>query len=554
MTDTSQQTAAQRRFLQIGSQTVHYRIQGNGPVVVMLHDSPRSSRLHLPTMQRLSDRFTLIALDTPGYGNSSPLDMAEPTIEDFADSLNTALCALGVERAPLYATHTGAKIALEYAAKYGHPAQLILDGLSIPPKPTAAEFITAYMRPFVKDSDGAFIATEWTHIRDMTRWFPWFNRSTATRIPREDSPEWLHDYTLDLLSAGPHYSGAYAAAMRYPPLPALLKVEVPTLVGAMEDDVLYSSLPRVPVDKNPALSIEALPADKEAWFNWLRTRFAEACDNCAISFSPALSDSGARTYVDGPAGQVLVHQGGPADGTPLLILEAPTPLHALHLASLLPETLPTLVPELPGYGESDPLDTPSMDGFVATLSAVIDALTDGKVDVFCGGLATPLALALTAAHPGKIGRLIVDGGLSPDSLPSDDTGRLLPDIEFSSAGAHLMQVWHMLRDGEASWPWFDSSIPAQRQLEPLLDVDQLYEPFLGILKQPRHYGDAARAALSAATSLSQIAQRCLIFDHDRDGAYRSTEHAAKDLSDASLVPRPARIEDAIPALLSFLEA
>ncbi|MDX1291844.1 MAG: alpha/beta fold hydrolase [Hyphomonas sp.] len=554
--DTSNATAgATRHFVQIGDQTVHYRVQGQGPVVVMLHDSPRSSRLHVPTMQRLSDQFTLVALDTPGYGSSSPLDKATPTIEDFADSLNAALCALGIERAPLYAPHTGAKIALEYAAKYGHPVRLILDGLSIPPKPTAPEFIDAYMRPFIKDSAGAFIATEWTHVRDMTRWFPWFNRSTATRIALEPTAEWLHDYTLDLFSAGPHYSGAYAAAMRYPPLPALRKVSVPTLVGAREDDVLYSSLPRVPVNENPNLAIEPLPADTETWFGWLRTRFAEACDIAAVSFSPPTSDLGPKTYVEGPAGQVLVHRTGQAGGTPLLILDAPTTLHALHLASLVPETIRTLVPELPGFGESGPLDAPDAEGFVATLSSIIDSLADGKVDVFATGLSVPLALALAIAHPGKVGRLILDGGLSEQAQPAaSEVDRLLPEIAFSSAGAHLMQAWHMLRDAEASWPWFDNAIPAQRQIEPLLDVDHLYEPFLGILKQPRNYGDAARAALAASVPLSSVSQPCFVFSHDSDRAYLGTEEAAASLPNATIAPRPPRIEDAVPALLGFLGA
>lgn len=94
---------------------VHYRVAGSGPNIVLLHDSPRSSRLHVPLMKMLASRFRVFALDTPGYGNSDPLDIATPTIPDFAEALGTALDALGLSGAPIYATHTSAKIALALA-------------------------------------------------------------------------------------------------------------------------------------------------------------------------------------------------------------------------------------------------------------------------------------------------------------------------------------------------------------------------------------------------------------------------------------------------------
>lgn len=108
-----------KHFLRVDGRMVHYRRCGTGPAVVMLHDSPRSSRLHEGTMRALADRFTVFALDTPGYGNSDSLGISEPTIGDFGWALGNALAALGLSDAPLYATHTSAKIALDHAA-FGH--------------------------------------------------------------------------------------------------------------------------------------------------------------------------------------------------------------------------------------------------------------------------------------------------------------------------------------------------------------------------------------------------------------------------------------------------
>jgi len=269
----------QRRYINAGGRAVHYRVTGTGPAVVMLHDSPRSSRLHIDTMRALSRRFRVYALDTPGYGNSAPLD-GTPTIADFAAALAATLDALDLNGAPVYATHTSAKIALEFARSRDASRvapKLILDGLSIPVDPPDPAFIAAYMRPFRIDATGSYLAAEWTRTRDMLRWFPWFDSSPQARMPvAVPSDDWISAYVVDFLSAGSAYSSAYAAAMHYDPMPALRKVATPVVIAARSDDVLYASLDRVPVATNPMLSVERLPADRDAWLAWLEIAFGDA--------------------------------------------------------------------------------------------------------------------------------------------------------------------------------------------------------------------------------------------------------------------------------------
>ena len=81
---------------------VHFRYGGRGPLVVLLHHAPRSSVVHIPTIEWLGEHFTVVALDTPGYGRSSPLPIDVPTIADYARALGEALTALGIERCALY--------------------------------------------------------------------------------------------------------------------------------------------------------------------------------------------------------------------------------------------------------------------------------------------------------------------------------------------------------------------------------------------------------------------------------------------------------------------
>lgn len=139
-------------------------------------------------MTQLASQFQVYALDTPGYGNSSPIEKTDPTIADFAAALDETLTTLGLGSVPLYARHTSAKIALEYAARTSSPPRLlILDGLAIRSRQPDEEFIQTYMHHYPIDSNGTFLAFEWSRIRDVMRWFPWFDRRDQTRV-RSDFP------------------------------------------------------------------------------------------------------------------------------------------------------------------------------------------------------------------------------------------------------------------------------------------------------------------------------------------------------------------------------
>src|SRR6185436_6051024 len=141
---------------------VHYRTAGAGPPVVLLHDSPRSSALHLPLINALADAFTVIALDTPGYGHSDPLPGGPFELGDFSAALAATLDALGVRRAGFYGFHTSSKIVLDLAVRFPERVMVaILDGLSLPDGGPDPDYIARYMRPFEIDEDGAYIAREW---------------------------------------------------------------------------------------------------------------------------------------------------------------------------------------------------------------------------------------------------------------------------------------------------------------------------------------------------------------------------------------------------------
>jgi len=63
-----QPTAA--RFAKIEGKRIHYLTAGQGPVLILLHGYRQTSRMWRPLIDRLKDKFTIIAPDLPGIGDS----------------------------------------------------------------------------------------------------------------------------------------------------------------------------------------------------------------------------------------------------------------------------------------------------------------------------------------------------------------------------------------------------------------------------------------------------------------------------------------------------
>ena len=75
----------------VGDRRVHYRRAGTGPAVVMLHLSPSWAKSLDGYTAAFAEHGAAIAIDTPGYGLSDPLDIESPDIGDFADALRDTL-------------------------------------------------------------------------------------------------------------------------------------------------------------------------------------------------------------------------------------------------------------------------------------------------------------------------------------------------------------------------------------------------------------------------------------------------------------------------------
>ncbi|MGH9704089.1 MAG: alpha/beta fold hydrolase [Candidatus Acidiferrales bacterium] len=109
------------RDANIGGAKIHYLTAGQGPAVILLHGYAENSRMWRPIMPRLAERFTVIAPDLPGIGDSAipanGLDMksAAVTIHNLARSL-------GVQKARVVGHDIGLMVAYAYAAQF--PAEV----------------------------------------------------------------------------------------------------------------------------------------------------------------------------------------------------------------------------------------------------------------------------------------------------------------------------------------------------------------------------------------------------------------------------------------------
>jgi len=555
--------AIAKGFVRLPHGHVHYRYGGRGPVVVLLHDAPRSSILHLPNLEWLGEHYTVLALDIPGYGNSTPLSGERPTIDDYSRALAEALTALGIERCGLYGHHTSAKIALRFALDHpGRAVVTLLDGLALPDQEPDEAFLRRYLEQSAPAADGAHLASLWSRILDSYRYFPWFERSARTRltVPLPDEAV-LHEHATDVLMAGSGWTSAYAAAQRFAAVTAIPSLRSPVVFMCREDDVLCSHLERLPDPLPRGSRVERIAPDTASW----RVSTLEALRRAELpdaQWSPPPASAPRQggelqRYVGLLHGQMRVRLYGDG-GTPVLMLhEVPGSSAELRdLSMRLGSDRLVVAPDLPGLGESHPLPYPSLGTYVSALGELVEELGLRAADVVAHGLSTPFAIALAAHRPGLVRRLALD---AVPWVRSRDRGRLLrgycPAIRPDRHGAYLQQIWQQLRDTEMSWPWFDRAPAAARHRDPDLDPERMQSVLVDIMKRLPSYGDAARAALAAAVRelLAAVRQPVLLFNDPADVRYRGTSRALKRLANGSELPRPASAAQRTALLRGFLD-
>lgn len=142
---------------------VHYRSIGEGRPLLLLHQSPSSSRQFEAALPLLAGAgIRAIAMDTPGYGLSD-IPAEPPTIATYASVIESLLNSLDIEQTAILGHHTGVSIALEFAV--AHPERvtsLILNGVPLFTDEERADFLAKHDHtPMALQPDGSHVLKAW---------------------------------------------------------------------------------------------------------------------------------------------------------------------------------------------------------------------------------------------------------------------------------------------------------------------------------------------------------------------------------------------------------
>lgn len=227
---------------------VHYRIvKPAAPTsaipLLCLHQTPGNGGDWAPVMPTLGDARIVIAVDTPGYGMSSP--PPEPArIEDFAGVMtqlidDLAACGeIPTGRFDVIGYHTGSLIATELAKTLpDRVRRAVLFGLAAYPAEARAEKLARLRDIFpVPERNLNHVNKLWDIMQSLM----------DSRMSAED----MHVGMAECLRLGTRMPWAYISVYKYDFLAAMEAVAQPVLVMNPEDDLW--EVTRATADRFPA--------------------------------------------------------------------------------------------------------------------------------------------------------------------------------------------------------------------------------------------------------------------------------------------------------------
>lgn len=210
---------------------IHYRIHGEGPPVVLVHQAPWSSIQYRHALPRFAAAgFEAIALDLPGHGMSDP--PREPSIEVYA--LAVAALVRQLDRGQVVAVgHRGGGLAAgRFAAEFPELVLgLVLDNA---PYRSAAER-SAQIGRFPDRQD---IKSDGSHLTDRWEW-----------VRRVGDPDWsdetVHISVLTYFMNGPWKEQGHKVIPLYDFQSDVPRIVAPTLIVGSRTDPVFESAVRL---------------------------------------------------------------------------------------------------------------------------------------------------------------------------------------------------------------------------------------------------------------------------------------------------------------------
>ena len=415
---------------------LHYRVTGSGPPLFALHPSPLDSAFMAPLMARLARRATVIAPDTPGFGDSDPLPHP---IDDLGPCVRTMAAlreALNLDRVGVYGSATGAQIAVEWAKSEPQALSgIMLDNAAAFADHERQQILQGYLPDMTPSADGSHLARAWLTAHDGTLFFPWQAPAAENRISGElGSAAAMQATARGYLRAGPGYASIYRAAFRNERVERLAQVSLPMVILRWQGSILARWTGRLDSRTwgGNVFMPHCGPSLEDRW-NCLERNLGRILPKDSVRGPDLCLNSGRLRHVDSSFGQIRYRC--PDRATPRRLL-VPQPGAT---GAALPDRAghpPAAVVDLPGHGGSALPEPLKLEHCVEAVRRVAAAL--GGADRPVVGLGASDALAQAAAT--------ADAALNhAAAVPAEFQGAP-PDLTPERSGAHLLRAWHWLRE------------------------------------------------------------------------------------------------------------
>jgi pimeloyl-ACP methyl ester carboxylesterase len=116
-TAAAQDKAILSKTADVDGLKLHYLTAGHGPAVVLLHGYAQNSRMWRPLIPKLAEKFTVIAPDLPGIGESD-IPKNGNDMKSAATRIHGLVNSLGIKKAEIVGHDIGLMVAYAYAALF----------------------------------------------------------------------------------------------------------------------------------------------------------------------------------------------------------------------------------------------------------------------------------------------------------------------------------------------------------------------------------------------------------------------------------------------------
>lgn len=224
----------QREFIDVPFGQIHIRRAGTTSAkrpLICLHQSPKSSREFIEFMKAASDDRLVIAIDSPGHGESD-VPASHMDIEGFAEVLWDVIDALDLPKVDMLGHHTGAKVATEMAFQRPEDVGNIVMVSALVLSVEERENFKSMFKPIPLDEDGTRFTHMWAQsvkYRGPGMTLVQLAASMAENMRAGEAYEWGHE-------------AAFAYNVHFPERIAALPHRITVL---NPKDMLFEYTPRV---------------------------------------------------------------------------------------------------------------------------------------------------------------------------------------------------------------------------------------------------------------------------------------------------------------------